>query len=119
MTLRGWIARMQQYHIRRQVAQVTLPAFAMAPKVRRRYVFRGRVQGVGFRQELALLAARLEVTGYVCNLPDGRVLAEMQGAAARLDYLLVLMSSLRRIRIHHIQEAPSAVRVHETTFLIL
>lgn len=35
--------------------------------------FSGRVQGVGFRMTAARLAVGLPITGYVMNLPDGRV----------------------------------------------
>ncbi len=39
----------------------------------RRYLVHGRVQGVGFRYFAARHANRLGLTGWVRNLPDGRV----------------------------------------------
>ncbi|MFM7101487.1 MAG: acylphosphatase [Verrucomicrobiota bacterium] len=36
-------------------------------------LYSGRVQGVGFRYQVRQVAAGYEVTGYVRNLPDGRV----------------------------------------------
>ena len=39
----------------------------------------GRVQGVFFRQKTKHLAERLNVTGWVRNLPDGRVEAVFEG----------------------------------------
>ena len=39
----------------------------------RRCLFRGRVQGVGFRWTTQKIAAGHKVTGYVRNLADGRV----------------------------------------------
>lgn len=39
----------------------------------RRYLVHGRVQGVGFRYFVARHASRLGLTGWVRNLPDGRV----------------------------------------------
>ncbi len=39
----------------------------------RRYFFEGRVQGVGFRYSVKQLAMGFDVTGWVRNLPDGRV----------------------------------------------
>ncbi len=47
--------------------------------VRQRVVFLGRVQGVGFRAKAQGIAARLGITGWVRNEPDGRVLMEAQG----------------------------------------
>jgi acylphosphatase len=42
-------------------------------KVARRVLFSGRVQGVGFRYTTCDVARNFAVTGYVKNLPDGRV----------------------------------------------
>lgn len=50
--------------------------------------FRGMVQGVGFRYMARRIASRCEVTGYVQNLPDGRVLLVAEGRPAELDRLL-------------------------------
>ena len=45
----------------------------------REVYFRGRVQGVGFRFTARRIAAGFGVTGYVRNLPDGRVLLVAEG----------------------------------------
>ena len=47
--------------------------------VRKRVRVSGRVQGVWFRQSCADLADRLGVSGWVRNLPDGRVEAVFEG----------------------------------------
>ena len=47
----------------------------------RRYLVRGRVQGVGFRYFTQECALREGVTGWVRNLPDGRVEALVEGDA--------------------------------------
>jgi acylphosphatase len=47
--------------------------------VARRYVIRGRVQGVGFRFFVQASGAREGLTGYVRNLPDGRVETAIEG----------------------------------------
>jgi acylphosphatase len=54
-------------------------------KVARRYVIAGRVQGVGFRWFTHDAAAREGVHGWVRNLPDGRVEAEIEGDADAVD----------------------------------
>jgi len=50
--------------------------------------FSGRVQGVGFRYTTYHLAAGFDVTGYVKNLPDGRVECVVEGDAAHVDAFL-------------------------------
>ena len=49
--------------------------------VARRYVISGRVQGVGFRYFTEDHAQREGVSGFVRNLPDGRVEAVVEGDA--------------------------------------
>ncbi|MGC4072903.1 MAG: acylphosphatase [Nibricoccus sp.] len=47
--------------------------------------FTGRVQGVGFRYSTLQVAKEFEITGFVKNLPDGRVHLEAQGAKGEVD----------------------------------
>jgi acylphosphatase len=56
-----------------------------APNEQREVLFHGRVQGVGFRFTTCEVAARFQVTGYVQNLPDGRVRLVAEGEPAELD----------------------------------
>jgi acylphosphatase len=48
-------------------------------RVARRLLVSGRVQGVGFRYFTQNAASREGVTGWVRNLPDGRVEAYLEG----------------------------------------
>ena len=48
----------------------------------------GEVQGVGFRYATAEAATRLGVSGWVRNLPDGRVTLEAYGETDALEALL-------------------------------
>ena len=50
-------------------------------KIARRFIVRGRVQGVGFRFFAIRAANRLGVVGRVKNLPDGTVEAIAEGTA--------------------------------------
>ena len=52
------------------------------------YLINGYVQGVGFRRRAARNAAALNLTGWVRNLPDGRVELEVQGEPGNIDRLL-------------------------------
>lgn len=55
----------------------------------RHVYFNGRVQGVGFRYSTKRIASGFEVTGWVKNLPDGRVELFAQAAeAAEIDAFL-------------------------------
>ena len=48
-------------------------------------VFRGNVQGVGFRYTTHRIAGRYDVTGFVRNLPDGTVEMLAQGPTHEVD----------------------------------
>lgn len=48
----------------------------------------GRVQGVGYRASARREAERRALTGWVRNLPDGRVEAWFEGERAALDGML-------------------------------
>jgi acylphosphatase len=56
--------------------------------IAKKVVYEGRVQGVGFRFSVKDLAAGFDVTGYVRNLPDGRVELEVQGTEQETDAFL-------------------------------
>jgi acylphosphatase len=60
--------------------------------IARRFVVRGRVQGVGFRWFVARQASRLGVVGYARNLDDGSVEVVAQGAPAALDALQLALA---------------------------
>lgn len=51
----------------------------------RRYIVRGRVQGVGFRYATARKAKEYNLTGWVKNLPSGEVETVVQGEQQLLD----------------------------------
>jgi acylphosphatase len=50
--------------------------------------YTGRVQGVGFRYSAQRLAESFAVTGYVRNLPDGKVELVAEGAPDQVDSFL-------------------------------
>ena len=69
---------------------------------RRHWIIRGRVQGVGFRWFVMSEAERLELGGYVRNLPDGSVEVVSRGSDEALDRLE------RRLKL-----GPPAARVEQ------
>ncbi len=55
---------------------------------RREVYYSGRVQGVGFRFSVRRIAVDLDISGFVRNLPDGRVQLVAEGASDQLDLML-------------------------------
>ncbi|MDK7741751.1 acylphosphatase [Helcobacillus massiliensis] len=55
--------------------------------IRRRFVITGRVQGVGYRFWTQHTADQLGLSGWVRNLPDGSVEAEVSGPTEAVDEL--------------------------------
>jgi acylphosphatase len=60
----------------------------MPTPIRLCFVFRGHVQGVGFRATAWSLARGFEVVGYVRNLPDGGVEMVVEGEPSEVDAFL-------------------------------
>jgi acylphosphatase len=61
--------------------------------------YSGGVQGVGFRATTASMARQHPVTGYVKNLPDGRVELFAEGKA---DAVAAFLQAVRSYWKHHI-----------------
>ncbi len=61
---------------------------ASSPCQRRQVFYSGHVQGVGFRYTARRIAGRFAVTGFVRNLPDGRVELVAEGTAEELTAFL-------------------------------
>lgn len=67
-------------------------------------VVSGLVQGVGFRAGVRSVAAEHGLAGWVRNLPDGRVEAELEGGEAAVEAVLAWMG-----------RGPRAARVDDLT----
>ena len=57
-------------------------------QIAKQIIFKGRVQGVGFRYTAQRMASRYDLTGYVRNLPDGTVEALLQGTKPNIQACL-------------------------------
>ena len=57
-------------------------------QIARHIIFKGRVQGVGFRYTANRAAQRHGLTGFVRNLPDGTVEMLTQGSAEEIQNCL-------------------------------
>lgn len=87
--------------------------------IARRFIIRGRVQGVGFRMYVQDYAAVEGVHGYVRNLPDGRVEVVVEGDA---ESVVRVERALRRgppaARIEDVQVEAVAPSGRATGFFI-
>ena len=77
-------------------------------RIREHIIFRGRVQGVGFRYQAMYAARAYGATGWVENLPDGSVEMEVQGTPAAIGRVLTHLRSGHWIRIDDmdVEECP-------------
>jgi len=66
----------------------------------------GMVQGVGFRYTTRRIASQYAVTGYVQNLPDGRVVVVAEGRPSELNRFL---DSVRAQMGSYIEDIETAV----------
>ena len=79
-------------------------------RVARRYYVSGIVQGVGFRYFTQDEAERLQLTGFVRNLRDGRVEVYAIGPADKLARLKgVLQRGPRGAMVQNVAENPAEV----------
>ena len=65
------------------------PDMTASDRARLTALVQGRVQGVGFRAFVRRQALDLAISGYVENLPDGRVEVVAEGERSELEHLLV------------------------------
>ena len=79
-------------------------------RVARRFVICGRVQGVGFRYFTQDTARREGLTGWVRNLPDGKVEAMVEGeaeAVTRLERAIRTGPRGARVERVYVDEEPA------------
>lgn len=84
--------------------------------IRKRLVFRGRVQGVGFRWRARIAADAAGATGWVRNNFDGSVTMELQGTEAQLDMVVQSLDRARYIRIETLEARRIPVDAKERGF---
>ena len=87
-------------------------------KVRRHYILKGRVQGVGFRYKAYHTARAYGLTGYARNLYDGSVELEVQGDVDVIRQFLTLLDEDRYIRIADMEMKEMPLDEEERSFRI-
>lgn len=85
---------------------------------RRLVFYSGRVQGVGFRYTARQIAQGFAVTGYVRNLPDGRVELACEGAEDEVGRFLGQIADELKPYIVHSDAHEAAATNEFSTFEI-
>ena len=115
----GIFSKLRDDYVVWHANRITIPPFAPSTVVRKNLIFSGRVQMVGFRLELYSIAQRLELTGWVKNLEDGRVEAEIQGEDMKISFLIACMESLKRAAVKNVQVRERTIVEEDIDFTIV
>lgn len=80
----------------------------MGGRVRKRIIFFGQVQGVGFRYRAFYIASSLGLTGFAKNLYDGSVHLEAQGDEKAIEDMVAMLRNSEYIHIEdmEVEELP-------------
>lgn len=79
----------------------------------------GRVQRVGYRWAVAREAENIGVSGWVCNLPDGRVQALVVGAADAVARMIEFMhKGPMTARVDTLESRPAALPERNSGFRV-
>lgn len=81
--------------------------------ISKRYLFSGRVQGVGFRWTTNRIAAGFAVTGFVRNLADGRVELVACGQPNEVDAFLQAVNDRLKEYIQAVDEEDAFIDSEE------
>ncbi|WP_409271557.1 acylphosphatase [Neobacillus sp. SCS-31] len=113
------LKKLRDGYVIRHANGIKLPQFPSVNRIRKRIVFSGRVQKVGFRLELFCIAERLNLTGWVKNLEDGSVEAELQGEESKIQFLVDCMQSLKRASVKKVNIIDVPISEDEESFKIV
>lgn len=117
MLIKKLLKNLQDKYILSEDEEINFPEFKRRDFVRKHIIFSGKVQKVGFRYELYLIAIKLKLTGWVKNRDDGKVEAEIQGERDKIEFLETYMCSLKRIQVTDIKEVDIPVKDEEKEFI--
>lgn len=86
---------------------------------RYKLIFKGRVQGVGFRYTSKTIADKLDLTGTVENLNNGNVECCIQGSDENIRQFLEKLQSQSYIKIESIEKSETEVKEEESSYKII
>ncbi len=91
----------------------------MEKKIRKHFIFYGRVQGVGFRYRACYVAKKLGLSGFVSNQCNGTVEMEAQGSEEAIWKLVWTLDQTKPIQIEGIEEEEIPFKMGEKGFRTL
>lgn len=118
MGIKEYINKFKRNYVINKAKNTKLPDFDFSSVVRKRIMFSGNVQNVGFRLEVYELANRLGLVGWVKNLANGDVEAEMEGEEDKISFLIDNMKALKRANVESVDIEDKPVRDEEKQFNI-
>lgn len=112
----GVVKRFKKALIRYEVQRLRLKPHAVTNPVRKRMVFYGKVQHVGFRYEAVCIARDLSLTGFALNRPSGAVEIEVQGDVSGVVAFNRTIQAVPRFHISDMTEEVIPLKEGELTF---
>lgn len=119
MALMSYITEMRKKYLRNQIGKVKIPDFNTSPVIRRKFIFSGKVQKVGFRVETHGMGKRLGLIGWVKNNEDKTVEAEVQGEEEKIDFLIKYLKSIKRASVEELKVEDLLIIDEEAAFKII
>lgn len=119
MGIMKYIDKARGAYLTYKTKKVVIPEIEKSKTVRKKFIFSGKVQRVGFRLETYEIGKRLDLRGWVKNKDDGRVEAEIQGEIAKINYLISHLKSLKRLSIDNLAEKDLPLKEDEKEFKII
>ncbi|MCO1602521.1 acylphosphatase [Desulfosporosinus nitroreducens] len=114
-----YLKKLRDGYVINQVKHIELPLFKPSSTVRKRLIFSGRVQKVGFRLEVYELAKRLNLTGWVKNRNDKNVESEVQGENEKINFLIKYLKTLKRASVRDVAINEMPIVDDETDFAVI
>jgi len=113
------IKKIKKSLLNKYIDKMTFPQFSDGELVRKKIIFTGKVQRVGFRYQFQLLADKIKITGYARNHGKNSVITEVQGTKEQIDELLNMIKNEKRFIIKDISIEQLDVKIDENEFNIL
>ncbi|WHY77235.1 acylphosphatase [Neobacillus sp. WH10] len=111
--------KLRDEYVIRHANRIEFPKFVSSTILRKKVTFSGRVQKVGFRLEIYCIAQRMKLTGWVKNLEDGSVEAEIQGEESKIYFLVNCMQSLKRASVKKVTMIDVPISEDDEIFTIV